>query len=703
MSVPGNLGFPRIGRRRELKFALEDYWAGRSDEAALQAKAAELRAAHWDLQQGKGIAHLPSNDFSLYDHVLDTAAMLGAIPPGYGWEGGPVPLDTYFALARGTKSGLTALEMTKWFDTNYHYLVPVLSADQRFGLTVNGPLAAFREAHGAQPAHPPGPARAGELPRAQQDARRVRSARFARPRAAGLCRAAHRALRRGSGLGADGRADPRARPARGARSPRSIGPIARSRSTASRPCCSPAISARPVRRCPCCSTCRWPGSISTWCAAPKSLAPALEARDELWLSLGVVDGRNVWRTDLRAALATLRRAAARRGTARLMVAPSCSLLHVPVDLAAETALPKELASWLAFGAQKLQEVTLLARGLDEGDDAIGDALAASDAAKASHRASPLVHDPAVAARLAAADARAGTARQPLRRAADGTAGAHPAPGLPDHDDRLAAADQGHPRRPRGACAGNARPGRLRRGDRGLDRGSAPAPGGGRARRAGAWRVRAQRHGEVFRRAARRLRLHRAWLGAILWQPLRGAADHLWRRLAPGADDAALDRLCAEPYRSAGQGHADGAGDDAAMVLRANRHPARDRLPADRARAPRRARRSGGGRNRHHPARRAGAARGPAAARGGAGGLSRLGGRQLPPGEQRDRRCDPVAHPYVLLRFQRHPARDRRARRRRDQHRGDPLPNGAARGVPRRGLSQRDRARGVGHPQPARAG
>src|ERR1035437_9551326 len=157
MTIASNLGFPRIGPRRELKFALEKFWAGDLDEAGLQAQAAVLRAAQWRLQAGLGVSHVPSNDFSLYDHVLDTACMLGAIPDGYGWRGGPVSMATYFALARGAPgsaaehaAGITdklpALEMTKWFDTNYHYLVPRLRHGQRFELTGNRPGAMFREA-----------------------------------------------------------------------------------------------------------------------------------------------------------------------------------------------------------------------------------------------------------------------------------------------------------------------------------------------------------------------------------------------------------------------------------------------------------------------------------------------------------------------------------------------------------------------------
>jgi 5-methyltetrahydropteroyltriglutamate--homocysteine methyltransferase len=157
MTVASNLGFPRIGHRRELKAALEKFWSGEIDEAGLEAAARALRAKHWKLQAGLGINHVPSGDFSLYDLVLDTACMVGAIPPGYGWSEGPVSLATYFALARGSRGmaaelaagiepGLPAMEMTKWFDTNYHYLVPLVSGGQRFALTANRPLERFREA-----------------------------------------------------------------------------------------------------------------------------------------------------------------------------------------------------------------------------------------------------------------------------------------------------------------------------------------------------------------------------------------------------------------------------------------------------------------------------------------------------------------------------------------------------------------------------
>src|SRR5262249_31375153 len=158
------LGTPRIGPRRELKLALENYWSGKSDENALLTTAAALRVANWARQQALGITVIPSNDFSLYDHVLDTSVMVGAIPEGYGWTGGPVSVATYFAMARGSHHGTNpkagvpdrageahrrcaaAQEMTKWFDTNYHYMVPELGRQQRFALSSLKPVDEYLEA-----------------------------------------------------------------------------------------------------------------------------------------------------------------------------------------------------------------------------------------------------------------------------------------------------------------------------------------------------------------------------------------------------------------------------------------------------------------------------------------------------------------------------------------------------------------------------
>jgi 5-methyltetrahydropteroyltriglutamate--homocysteine methyltransferase len=427
MTLATNLGFPRIGRRRELKQILEAHWAAELSETALLERAADLRMGHWRLQADKGIAHIPAGDFSLYDAVLDTACMFGAIPPGYGWSGGPVPLATQFALARGIRggqanpeatpaensaagasvvAGLPALEMTKWFDTNYHYLVPRLTAGQRFELTGNRLLEAWREAQAMGVVTRPvllGPvsflmlSKADDgsdpldlletlLPLYQETLRQLQTAGCpwvqvdepmlaqTLPEKARLAFAtAYAALARGS-------------------TPKLLlasyfGPLAEN---------LPVAAGLPVD-----------GLHLDLVRGAADLALALAiVPPERWLSLGVVDGRNIWRTDLHKALAVLRHVADARGTERLMVAPSCSLLHVPVDLAQEegprSTLNIEIRGWLAFAVQKLEEVATLVRGLDHGDAAIAGELARSGAVERSRASSPRVHEERVAARMKAA-------------------------------------------------------------------------------------------------------------------------------------------------------------------------------------------------------------------------------------------------------------------------------------------------------------
>src|SRR5205823_3310641 len=149
MPISHNLGFPHLGAARELKRATEGYWSGKVSLPDLLKTGAELRARHWRLQHDSGIDLVPSNDFSYYDRMLDTCALVGAVPKRYGWAGGPVDIDTYFAMARGVQSGgrdVTAMEMTKWFDLNYHYLVPEFEPGQAFRLSSSKPVDEFHEA-----------------------------------------------------------------------------------------------------------------------------------------------------------------------------------------------------------------------------------------------------------------------------------------------------------------------------------------------------------------------------------------------------------------------------------------------------------------------------------------------------------------------------------------------------------------------------
>ncbi len=157
MALSNVSGFPRIGARRELKFATEGYWRGDVSEADLLETAKGIRLDNWRLMQQAGIDLIPSNDFSLYDHVLDTIALVGAVPERYGRVGGNVDLDTYFAMARGRQEGgidVTAMEMTKWFDTNYHYIVPELGPrDQVLPVSDEAVRRAHRGVGGARRGH----------------------------------------------------------------------------------------------------------------------------------------------------------------------------------------------------------------------------------------------------------------------------------------------------------------------------------------------------------------------------------------------------------------------------------------------------------------------------------------------------------------------------------------------------------------------
>lgn len=439
MTIAANLGYPRIGPRRELKSALEAFWSGASAEPALLATAAALRAGSRALQQGSGINHVPSADFALYDHVLETACAFGAIPDGYGWSGeGPASLATLFALARGARGSdvdlaagippdAVALEMTKWFDTNYHYLVPRLSRRTRFLLLRNRWADAAREAaaHGTR-TRPVllGPVSFLLLAKTEDGSRALDLLPTLLPVYADVLR----------GIADTGVAWVQVDepclvtdlPPGAAEAYRlAFNALARA---------APGLNLllttyfgalgdalRVVTDLPVA------GLHVDLVRAPAQCDAVIEAWPrERWLSLGLVDGRNVWRTDLRWALAQAQRAAAAGFGRRLMVAPSCSLLHVPHSLKLETALDPALKRRLAFANEKLAEVAALARALDEGEAAILPLLKESDAVLAD--APP--HDAGVAARLAAATPAMGHRAQPYAARAPHQAARLKLPPLP---------------------------------------------------------------------------------------------------------------------------------------------------------------------------------------------------------------------------------------------------------------------------------
>src|SRR5436305_1879870 len=406
MPIAHNLGFPPLGPNRELKRATEGYWSGKVSRTDLLRTGAALRAAHWGLQRDAGLDLIPSNDFSYYDRVLDTSAMVAAVPARYGWSGGPVDLDTYFAMARGVQAGgrdVTAMEMTKWFDTNYHYLVPEFDRGQAFRLASTKPVDEFQEAKALGFHTKPvligpvtflllGKTRAAAFDRLELlDALLpVYGEVLARLAAAGatwvqLDEPSIALDRTPQELAAYGRAyrflTERAPQLKLLVATYFAG-LEDSLATARE---------LPVA-----------GLHVDVVRAPRQLDPLLKA----WpkgrvLSLGVVDGRNVWRADLAAALGLLERARERIGADELWVAPSCSLLHVPVDLDLERRLDPDLKGWLAFAKQKLAEVATLTRAVRDGRQAVAAELEANARAIAGRRSSRRIHDPAVKQRAGA--------------------------------------------------------------------------------------------------------------------------------------------------------------------------------------------------------------------------------------------------------------------------------------------------------------
>ncbi|EKE77053.1 5-methyltetrahydropteroyltriglutamate--homocysteine S-methyltransferase [Gallaecimonas xiamenensis] len=399
MALTHSLGFPRVGRRRELKFALEAYWSGDSSEALLQQAAAQVRQYNWQVQQG--LDFVPAGDFTLYDHVLDTAVRLGAVPERF--KADEPAITTYFRQARGRAPGgqdVPALEMTKWFNTNYHYLVPELADDQQFSLNVDEQLAQIREARAA--GHKVKPVLVGPVTFLYLSKQRE----GADQRLSHLPKLINAYSQWLDKLAAEGiewvQID----------EPLLVTDISSDWQQALQTAYQ-ALSEAPVKI----LLASYFGTLGNNLALATSLPVAglhidavagraqLGVVDKAWpedkvLSVGIVNGRNVWRTDLRAAIDSLKAIGERRGN-QLWVAPSCSLLHSPVDLAQEDQLDDELKSWLAFGVQKVEEVQLIAKALNEGEGAIGEALAASDAAAAARKSSKRIHSDTVAKRVAA--------------------------------------------------------------------------------------------------------------------------------------------------------------------------------------------------------------------------------------------------------------------------------------------------------------
>ena len=371
-SLPvASLGTPRIGPRRELKLALESFWSGASDEKALIETGIGLRAANWARQKKLGVTIIPSNDFSFYDQVLDTSVMVGAIPQIYGWKGGAVSLATYFAMARGAQGethdetcghthhgngaahGVPAQEMTKWFDTNYHYMVPELEKDQQFTLASRKPIEEYQEAKALGYQTRPvlvGPITFLKLAKSKDTGFNTLSLLDR------LLPVYIEVLRELVGLGAewvqidepclvldlDATAQQalhhayaeiaKAVPQLKIMLATYFGGLGSNRDTA---------LALPVA-----------GLHLDLVRAPEQIGDVADVPGDRVLSLGVIDGRNIWRADLSRILDRLEPVVAKLGRDRVQIAPSCSMLHVPIDLGPGNG-PRSRGEKLAgvFGAE----------------------------------------------------------------------------------------------------------------------------------------------------------------------------------------------------------------------------------------------------------------------------------------------------------------------------------------------------------------
>lgn len=408
MPLAHNLGFPRIGRDRELKKALEAYWKGDLDEARLLATGRQLRAGHWQLQKDAGIELLPVGDFAWYDQVLTHSLTFGVIPERFRDASGSRPtLQTLFAMARGDAGsdadccgGTHAQEMTKWFDTNYHYLVPEFSADQQFELSWEQLFDEVDEAHAL--GHKVKPVVIGPLTYLWLG--KTRGDAFDRlTLLEDLLPLYGQIFQRLAEQGVEWvQID----------EPILVLDLPAAWKSAFERAYN-LLQKEPLKK----LVATYFGGLEDNLGLAAGLPvdglhidlvrapeqyPAILDRLAAYkvLSLGLVNGRNIWRCDLERTLEVVRHAHERLGE-RLWLAPSCSLLHSPVDLDREEQLDAELQSWLAFAVQKCTEIATLTRVATRPDaPEVEAALADSRAVQHSRAQSTRIHNPAVQARLA---------------------------------------------------------------------------------------------------------------------------------------------------------------------------------------------------------------------------------------------------------------------------------------------------------------
>ena len=433
MATASNLGYPRIGAHRELKRAVEGYWKGDLTKDELRDSAQALRESHWATQQELGLDVVPSNDFSYYDQVLDACAMVGAVPERFPWDGTEVDLDTYFAMARGLQekdlegeeSGVQAMEMTKWFDTNYHYIVPEFSHDTTFSLSSTKVIDEYEEAKAQGVDTRPvviGPVSFLLLGKTQADDL------DALDLLDDLLPVYAEVLQELADAGCE---------AVQLDEPNLVLDLSDAERAALDQAYEALADAADIELHVATYFGGLEDNLPTALDLPidvlhldltrgeEQLDEALDhgVPDDLALSLGVIDGRNVWRADLDALLGTVETAIDALGTDRVLVGPSCSLLHVPVDLDTEPGLSDEMKTWFAFATQKIEEIVALAERADGHEDATEALFEKSRRAHAARAESDWINDAAVQDRVAGIDASMTerdsphSSRSPLQREA----------------------------------------------------------------------------------------------------------------------------------------------------------------------------------------------------------------------------------------------------------------------------------------------
>ncbi|XP_023539590.1 5-methyltetrahydropteroyltriglutamate--homocysteine methyltransferase 1-like [Cucurbita pepo subsp. pepo] len=409
------VGYPRMGPKRELKFALESFWDGKTTAEDLKKVAADLRSSIWKQMSAAGIKYIPSNTFSYYDQVLDTTALLGAVPPRYGWTGGEIGFDTYFSMARGNAS-VPAMEMTKWFDTNYHFIVPELGPEVTFSYASHKAVDEYKEAKALGVDTVPvlvGPVSYLLLSKPAKGVDKTFSLLSLLDKILPVYKEVISDLKAAGATWIQFDEPTLVRDLDSHQLQAFSNAYAGLEST---------LSGLNVL-------------VETYFAdVPAEAYKTLTSlkgvtaygfdlvRGDKTLGLikgdfpkgkflfaGVVDGRNIWANDLAASVSTLEELATLVGKDKLVVSTSCSLLHTAVDLANETKLDNEIKSWLAFAAQKIVEVNALAKALAGAKDEAF--FGANAAAHASRKSSPRVTNEAVqkaAAALKGSDHRRAT-------------------------------------------------------------------------------------------------------------------------------------------------------------------------------------------------------------------------------------------------------------------------------------------------------